>query len=96
MGGKKKAKGNAEKPIINVPANSSIKNERSKEKEEEMQKIMNAISSMDLDKKEFIDTASFDQSKNILENALDDLHHYIALFEKGEYEKFPKYKPAEA
>ena len=34
---------------------------------------MNALNTMDLDSKDFIDIKSFDQSKAILENALDDL-----------------------
>lgn len=45
---------------------------------------------MDLDSTDFIDTKAFDQSKNILVNALDDLELYIKYFNNGEYEKFPK------
>ena len=47
-----------------------------------MNKIMTAINTMDLDKADFIDVTSFNQSKAILENALDDLQHYLNLFEK--------------
>lgn len=60
-----------------------------------MQKIMTAINEMDLDKKEFIDVDAFDASKTILDNALDDLQLYLKMFEKGEYDKFPKAKVAE-
>lgn len=82
MGGKKKGKTGAEKPIVNATSNQGQGKEKGN-KEEEMQKIMAAINNMDLDKKEFIDIASFDQSKSILENALDDLQHYLQMFEKG-------------
>lgn len=57
-----------------------------------MTKIMNALQNMDLDNEDFIDIKSFDQSKAILENAIEDLQHYLKLFEKGEYEKFPRVK----
>lgn len=57
-----------------------------------MTKIMNALQNMDLDNEDFIDVKSFDQSKAILENAIEDLQHYLKLFEKGEYEKFPRVK----
>lgn len=60
-----------------------------------MQKIMTAINEMDLDKKEFIDIGAFDSSKAILDNALDDLQLYLKMFEKGEYDKFPKAKVVE-
>lgn len=51
---------------------------------------MNAITNMDLDNPDFIDTKAFDQSKAILVNALDELEMYIKYFEKGDYDKFPK------
>lgn len=51
---------------------------------------MNELNAMNLDNPDFIDVNAFDQSKAILENALDDLQTYLKLFEKGEYGKFPK------
>ena len=51
---------------------------------------MNELNAMNLDNPDFIDVNAFDQSKAILENALDDLQTYLKLFEKGEYAKFPK------
>ena len=45
-----------------------------------MNKIMAAITNLDLDSTDFIDIASFDQSKSILENSLDDLSHYLKMF----------------
>lgn len=57
-----------------------------------MTKIMNALQNMDLDNEDFVDIKSFDQSKAILENAIEDLQHYLKMFEKGEYEKFPRVK----
>ena len=68
------------------------KAEEQASKNEEMTKIMNALQNMDLDNEDFIDIKSFDQSKAILENAIEDLQHYLKLFEKGEYEKFPRVK----
>ena len=56
---------------------------------------MTAINDMDLDKKQFIDVGAFDSSKAILDNALDDLQLYLKMFERGEYEKFPRAKVAE-
>lgn len=38
---------------------------------------------------DFIDIKSFDEGKQILVNAIDDLSSYIALFKKGDYSKFP-------
>ena len=55
-----------------------------------MNNIMNELNAMNLDNPDFIDVNAFDQSKAILENALDDLQTYLKLFEKGEYGKFPK------
>ena len=55
-----------------------------------MNNIMNELNAMNLDNPDFIDVNAFDQSKAILENALDDLQTYLKLFEKGEYAKFPK------
>jgi hypothetical protein len=57
-----------------------------------MTKIMNAVQNMDLNNEDFIDEKSFDQSKAILKNAMEDLEHYLKMFERGEFEKFPKVK----
>lgn len=60
-----------------------------------MNKIMAGINSMDLDNDNFIDTLAFDQSKSILENGMEDLNHYLKLFQKGDYKAFPKVKTDE-
>jgi hypothetical protein len=51
---------------------------------------MNAVTTMDLDNPDLIDIKTFDQSKAIFVNALDELESYIQYFERGEYDKFPK------
>lgn len=63
---------------------------------QEMTKIIEAINTMDLDSnitanldKDFIDVKPFDEGKQILINAIDDLHFYIDLFRKGDLSKFP-------
>ena len=50
---------------------------------------------MDLDQENFVDVEGFAQSKAILENALDDLSHYLKMFHKGDYDAFPKVKVEE-
>ena len=47
------------------------------------------INEMDLDNENFIDVNAFDQSKAILDNAIEDLNHYLKLFNKGDYKAFP-------
>ena len=70
--------------------------EKAKEaKNKETNEIIEAITNMDLDNADFIDTKAFDQSKAILINALDDLETHLRYFEKGEYDRFPKAQPAE-
>ena len=56
---------------------------------------MQGIQNLDLDNENFIDTVAFDQCKMILENSMDELSHYLKMFNKGEYTKFPKSKAAE-
>lgn len=53
---------------------------------------MAGITNMDLDNENFIDTVAFDQSKSILDNALEDLAHYLKLFNKGDFKAFPRVK----
>ena len=53
---------------------------------------MAGINEMDLDNENFIDVAAFDQSKAILENAMEDLSHYLKMFNKADYKAFPKVK----
>ena len=55
-----------------------------------MHKILEAITSLDLDDPNLIDTNAFDQSKKILENSLDELQMYLKYFENEQYDKFPK------
>ena len=50
---------------------------------------------MDLDKEDFVDTEGFAQSKAIIENAMEDLSHYLKMFHKGDYKQFPKVKVEE-
>ena len=50
---------------------------------------------MDLEKENFLDLEGFAQSKAILENAIEDLSHYLKLFNKGDYKAFPKVKSDE-
>lgn len=57
-----------------------------------MNKIMAALTNMDLDNENFIDTIAFDQSKAILDNAMDELSHYLSLFNKGDFKSFPRVK----
>ena len=57
-----------------------------------MNKIMAALTNMDLDNENFIDTVAFDQSKAILDNAIDELSHYLSLFNKGDFKSFPRVK----
>jgi hypothetical protein len=57
-----------------------------------MNKIMAALTNMDLDNENFIDTVAFDQSKAILDNAMDELSHYLTLFNKGDFKSFPRVK----
>lgn len=47
---------------------------------------------MNLDNEDFIDVNGFNQSKAILENAMEDLNHYLKLFNKGDFKAFPKVK----
>jgi hypothetical protein len=61
-------------------------------KEEEMNRIMAGINNMDLDDENFIDTASFDQSRAILDNAMEELTHYLKIFNKGDFRAFPRVK----
>lgn len=84
--GKKVAKN--EKPIVDE--SNVIK--KADNKEEEMNRIMSALTNMDLDNENFIDTVAFDQSKAILDNAMDELSHYLSLFNKGDYKSFPRVK----
>ena len=89
MGGKKKNTGKpANKPIVDEA--NVVKKDASKE--EELQKIMAGINQMDLDQENFLDVEGFAQSKAILENALEDLNHYLKMFHKGDYQAFPKVK----
>jgi hypothetical protein len=60
-----------------------------------MNRIMAGINSLDLDNENFIDVVAFDQSKAILNNAMDDLNHYLKMFQKGDYKAFPKVKVEE-
>ena len=53
---------------------------------------MAALTNMDLDNENFIDTIAFDQSKAILDNAMDELSHYLTLFNKGDFKSFPRVK----
>ncbi len=53
---------------------------------------MAALTNMDLDNENFIDTVAFDQSKAILDNAMDELSHYLSLFNKGDFKSFPRVK----
>lgn len=46
--------------------------------------------------KDFIDVKPFDEGKQILLNAIDDLHFYIDLFRKGDLGKFPPPTPSPA
>ena len=39
-----------------------------------------------------MDVQGFNQSKAILENAMEDINHYLKLFHKGEYKAFPQVK----
>lgn len=57
-----------------------------------MNRIMAALTNMDLDNENFIDTVAFDQSKAILDNAMDELSHYLTLFNKGDFKSFPRVK----
>ena len=57
-----------------------------------MNRIMAGINSFDLDNENFIDTVAFDQSKAILDNAMDELAHYLKIFNKGDYKAFPRVK----
>ena len=45
-----------------------------------MNRIMAGINSLNLDNENFIDVVAFDQSKAILNNAMDDLNHYLKIF----------------
>lgn len=92
MGGKKKGASKAEKPIVNE---ANVVKKVDSAKEEELNRIMSGINEMDLDKEDFIDVVAFDQSKAILENALEDLSHYLKLFNSGDYKAFPKVKVEE-
>jgi len=94
MGGKGKKGGNkpAEKQIVDE---SNVVKKVDSSKEEEMNRIMAGINSLDLDNENFIDVVAFDQSKSILNNAMDDLNHYLKLFQKGDYKAFPKVKVEE-
>ena len=53
---------------------------------------MAGLNELDLDNENFIDVGAFDQSKAILDNAMEDLSHYLKLFNKGDYRAFPKTK----
>jgi hypothetical protein len=86
------------KKAVNKPADKHIVDESNvvkkvdQNKEEEMNRLMAGINNIDLDNENFIDTVAFDQSKAILNNAIDDLNHYIKLFQKGDYKAFPVVK----
>jgi hypothetical protein len=88
MAGKGKKGAKNEKPIV-VETNIVKKNDN---KEEEMNRIMAGINNMDLDDENFIDTASFDQSRAILDNAMEELTHYLKIFNKGDFRAFPRVK----
>ena len=89
MAGKGKKGGNNEKQIVDE---SSVVKKVDSTKEEEMNRIMAGINNMDLDNENFIDTVAFDQSKSILDNALEELAHYLKIFNKGDYKAFPAVK----
>ena len=92
MGGKKKNNNKpANKPIVDEA--NVVKKDSSKE--EQLNKIMTGINQMDLDKEDFVDTEGFAQSKAIIENAMEDLSHYLKMFHKGDYKQFPKVKVEE-
>jgi hypothetical protein len=88
MAGKGK-KGAKNGPQIVDEANIVKKNDN---KEEEMNRIMAGINNMDLDNENFIDTVSFDQSKAILDNAMEELTHYLKIFNKADFRAFPRVK----
>jgi hypothetical protein len=88
MAGKGKKGAKTEKPIVDE-ANVVKKTDA---KEEEMNRIMAGINSFDLDNENFIDTVAFDQSKAILDNAMDELAHYLKIFNKADYKAFPRVK----
>ena len=48
---------------------------------------------MNLEDPEFIDINSFDMSKTILENSLEELEKYLKYFKDGDYHKFPQPVP---
>ena len=56
---------------------------------------MSALQNMDLDNEDFIDVKSFDQSKKILENAIEALEGDLKIFENGDYEKLQPQQKAE-
>jgi hypothetical protein len=89
--GKKGNKG-ANKPIVDE---ANVVKRVDPSKEEELNRIMAGINEMDLDSDAGIDLAGFAQSKAILENAMEDLTHYLKLFNKGDYAAFPKVKADE-
>lgn len=88
MAGKGKKAAKNEKPIVDE--SNVVK--KTDAKEEEMNRIMAGINSFDLDNENFIDTVAFDQSKAILDNAMDELAHYLKIFNKGDYKAFPRVK----
>ena len=90
MGGRKKTKQPAQGGAI--VQDSNIKKAGEPGKEEEMNRIMAGINTMDLDNENFIDVGEFDQSKAILDNAMEELNHYLKLFQKGDYKAFPAVK----
>jgi len=92
MGGKGKKANKGEKQIVDE---SNVVKKVDTTKEEEMNRIMAGINNMDLDNENFIDVAAFDQSKAILNNAMDDLSSYLKIFHKGDYKAFPKVKVEE-
>lgn len=62
-----------------------------------MARILDAIKNMNLDgepcwlivEENFIDVKPFNEGKQILMNAIDDLYFYLDMFKKGDLSKFP-------
>lgn len=92
MGRGKKGGANNNKEPEKPVAQSTNAKKVDPQKEEQMSRIMTGINNMELDNENFIDTVAFDQSKAILDNAIEDLNHYLKLFHKGDYKSFPRVK----
>lgn len=88
MAGKGKKGNKNDKPIVDE--SNVVK--KSDAKEQEMNRIMAGINSFDLDNENFIDTVPFDQSKAIQDNAIDELAHYLQIFNKNDFKAFPRAK----